>query len=111
MPRKRAWKLLLIPAAVAACAGGADAPEQQAASVADEVRPLQLRQAVESVYDLEAPPAEEGYNAGGVTFDLTVRYMTDYVFRGIDRSEGSGNFNDEKGNPVIFDPDPDFKPG
>jgi hypothetical protein len=66
----------------------------------------------ESVYDLEAPPTEEeGFNAGGVNFDLTVRYMTDYVFRGIDRSDGSGGFNDEKGRPVVFDPDPDFKGG
>jgi hypothetical protein len=120
MLRNRAWKLLVLPAAATLWAGAAaigDEPPVAAQDlapgprVADAIKPLQLAQAVESVYDLEAPPAEEGYNAGGVSFDLTVRYMTDYVFRGLDRSEGSGNFNDEEGNPIDFDPDPDFEPG
>jgi hypothetical protein len=125
MLRTRAWKLL-VPTAAAMWMGGfavgaeppvAAAPTDELAglrlpAVADEaIRPLHLMQSVESVYDLEAPPSDEGVNAGGVTFDLTVRYMTDYVFRGIDRSEGSGQFNDDEGNPVVFDPDPDFEPG
>jgi hypothetical protein len=82
-------------------------------SVADAFRPFHLMQDVETIYDVEAPPAEDaGFNAGGVNFDLSVRYLTDHVFRGIDRSEGSGGFRDEEGNPVIFDPDePDFEPG
>lgn len=109
MEPKRAWTLLLIAAGWTASARAADPTELPA--VADSVKPLQLVPSVESVYDLEAPPQEQGINAGGVNFDLTVRYMTDYVFRGIDRSEGSGQFNDEKGRPVVFDPDPDFKPG
>jgi hypothetical protein len=59
-----------------------------------EVQPLQLAQLgdVESIYEDVGPPKpEEGFNAGGVTFDLTVSYLTDYVFRGIDRSEEAGN--------------------
>jgi hypothetical protein len=123
--RNRAWKLLApaVAAAVMICGPGVGADEPapppapfdaaaELPAVADAVRPLHLSmQNVESIYDLEAPPAEEGVNAGGVSFDLTVRYMTDYVFRGIDRSEGSGGFNDDEGNPVVFDPDPDFEPG
>jgi hypothetical protein len=69
-------------------------------------------QDIESVYDLEAPEAdEEGFNEGGVHFDLTVRYVTDYVFRGIDRSEGTGQFNDDEGNPIVFPEDPDTEGG
>src|SRR4051812_39952440 len=67
------------------------------------VRPLHLAQDFESVYDLEAPPpADAGVNEGGVNFDLNVRYLTDYVFRGIDRSESNGGFNDDKGRPIVF---------
>jgi hypothetical protein len=112
-----------MAAAMAVC-GAARADEPAAAepaagaavgtiSAGDLLRPLHLFQNTESVYDLEAPAEEasEGFNAGGASFDLTVRYMTDYVFRGIDRSEGSGQFNDAHGNPVVFDPDPGFSPG
>lgn len=46
----------------------------------------------ESIYAPPQPQREnEGVNEGGVDFDLTVRYMTDYVFRGIDRSEIGGH--------------------
>ena len=45
----------------------------------------------QSVYAPPAPPREdEGINAGGVNIDLTVRYLTDYVYRGIDLSEAGG---------------------
>jgi hypothetical protein len=45
----------------------------------------------ESVYAPPIPPSEEeGTNQGAVNLDLTVRYMTDYVYRGIDRSEVGG---------------------
>lgn len=141
MARNRAWKLLVavatavatatatIGGSVAAAAEG-EAPwdsapassaqasptqvlPERASSVAGAIRPLQLGQDFESVYDLEAPPAPDaGVNEGGVLFDFTVRYLTDYVFRGIDRSEGNGGFNDAKGNPVVFNPDdPNFQPG
>ena len=118
--RNGAW--MLVAAAVAgvssSCccvAAGAAEPGKVPGplSVADAVRPLRLLQDVETIYDVEAPPAEDvGFNAGGVNFDLRVRYATDHVFRGLDRGEGSGRFNDEEGNPVVFDPDePDFEPG
>jgi hypothetical protein len=42
-----------------------------------------------SVYAPPRPPREdEGLNLGGVDFDLTFRYATDNVYRGVSRSEG-----------------------
>ena len=91
----------------------APAAQPRGVSIADAVEPIFLMQDYESVYDLEAPPPQnQGVNEGGVNFDFQVRFLTDYVFRGIDRGEGSGGFNDDEGNPVVFDPDePDFEPG
>lgn len=133
VPSRRAWKLLLAAVAGVTLGGGSvsggaaaeAAPDaatvdrasggatRPAPSIANAFRPLHLMQDVESIYDIEAPPAEDaGFNEGGVNFDLHVRYLTDHVFRGIDRGEGSGGFNDDEGNPVVFDPDePDFEPG
>ncbi len=56
------------------------------------VQPVHLSFAPEeSVYGPPQPPTElEMVNEGGVNVDLTVRYMTDNVFRGIDRSEVGG---------------------
>ena len=49
----------------------------------------------ESVYAPPAPPSEEeGRNEGGVEFGLAVSYMTDYVFRGIERFDGIGESED-----------------
>lgn len=52
---------------------------------------LSLQPEPESVY---APPEpfreEEGFNAGGVNFEFTVAYLTDYVFRGIEIFEPEG---------------------
>src|SRR2546425_9224706 len=59
----------------------------------DESKPLTLRMQPdsESVY---APPApanpDQGINEGGVHLDLTVNYMTDYVYRGIEVLEPPG---------------------
>jgi hypothetical protein len=51
-----------------------------------------LQEEFESVYAPPAPPRDdEGINEGGVNIDLTVRYLTDHVFRGIDRSEVGGH--------------------
>jgi hypothetical protein len=45
----------------------------------------------ESIYAPPEPPAEgQGVNEGAVHTELTVRYMTDYIFRGLDRSDGQG---------------------
>lgn len=115
MLRNRAWRVLVAAAAALSVSGAvaqAEEPDNASSSITRSLRPLQLAQEFESVYDLEAPPpADAGVNEGGVHFDLNVRYLTDYVFRGIDRGEGNGGFNDAKGRPVVFDPDPDFKPG
>jgi hypothetical protein len=52
---------------------------------------LTLQQEPESIYAPPQPPREdEGVNEGGVHIDLTVRYMSDYVYRGIDFSEVGG---------------------
>jgi hypothetical protein len=57
---------------------------------ANEARPLFL-QDQESIYAPPEPVKEqEGVNAGGVNFRLTVNYMTDYVYRGVDHSEVGG---------------------
>ena len=46
---------------------------------------------VESVYAPPAPTREnEGTNEGGVNFLIDFRFLTDYVWRGIDRSESGG---------------------
>jgi hypothetical protein len=51
---------------------------------------LQAR-APESIYaPPEAMAEEQAVNAGGVNFTLNATYWTDYIFRGIDRSESSG---------------------
>ncbi len=47
---------------------------------------------VESVYAPPEPPREnEGVNEGGVNFNLDITALTDYVWRGIDRSEAGGS--------------------
>ena len=49
----------------------------------------------DSVYAPPAPPREdEGVNEGAVHFDLAIRYTTDYVYRGVDRSEYLGRLPD-----------------
>jgi len=91
----------------AACAGvllatmsagslAADAPaETPAGAPAPSYFPsasgFTLQQEPESIYAPPQPPREdEGLNEGGVHIDLTVRYMTDYVYRGLDFSEVGG---------------------
>ena len=59
---------------------------------AQETTPARQRQEVESVYAPPEPPREnEGANDGGVNFSFDYAYMTDYVWRGIDRSESGGS--------------------
>lgn len=114
--RSRAWTLLAAAAVAGAVTTGGAArvaqgdntslAQQPGGKILPPLKPLSLMQTdvPESVYDLEAPPAPDlGVNEGGVHLDLTVRYVTDYVFRGIDRSEGNGGFNDEHGDPLVFD--------
>jgi hypothetical protein len=54
----------------------------------------------QSVYAPPQPPREdEGVNQGAVNFELTFRYMTDYMYRGVDRSE----FGSEDSPNLQFD--------
>jgi hypothetical protein len=53
------------------------------------------QQPAESVYAPPLPPSEaEGVNLGAVHLDLDVRYMTDYVWRGIERFDRAGATED-----------------
>lgn len=89
---------------VMACAGvSVAAPPGDAPAVfaiGPTTRPVYLQE-VESIY---APPTpkqpSEFINEGGVNFDLGVNYMTDYVYRGVDRSEVGGA---EDGPNLQFD--------
>jgi hypothetical protein len=64
------------------CAAGAHAQDPA---------PFSLAQIPESVYAPPTPLREgEGVNQGGVHVDLVVNYLTDYIYRGIDRSEVGG---------------------
>ena len=46
---------------------------------------------VESIYaPPEVTPLEQGTNQGGVNVDFRFNYLTDYIWRGIDRSESGG---------------------
>src|SRR4051812_12770621 len=49
---------------------------------------LELQPAPESIYAPPAPSSDNsGVNEGGVHLDVAVRYLTDYVYRGVDRGE------------------------
>jgi hypothetical protein len=75
--RRLAGVVALVGAAAMAQAGAFDAPLY-----------LTLQQDVPSVYAPPMPATEEqGLNQGGVHVDLEVRYMTDYVFRGVELLE------------------------
>jgi hypothetical protein len=82
--------------AVAAILAGSTAALAEHAPSADEASPttvhkLSLSPDDESVYAPPALPSERGgLNEGGVNFGLNVMYLTDYVFRGVDRGEGAG---------------------
>src|SRR6188768_3058582 len=90
MRRRSAWMFvasLVVVTALAASARSARAEVQP-------LKPMQLAQLdeVESIYEDVGPPKpEQGWNQGGVTFDLTVSYLTDYMFRGVERSDNGGN--------------------
>ena len=58
----------------------------------DQPSYLSLAQDVDTVYAPPTPPREdEGVNLGGVNIDLAVRDRSDYVYRGVDRSEAGGH--------------------
>ncbi|MCC6239243.1 MAG: hypothetical protein IT448_02955 [Phycisphaerales bacterium] len=58
----------------------------------DQPSQLTLTPDVASVYAPPSPNSEtEGVNSGGVHIDLEVRYMTDYIFRGMEILEVPGS--------------------
>ena len=65
--------------------------------------PLTLAMQVRAPESIYAPPEameeEMAVNAGGVNFTLNATYWSDYIFRGIDRSESSGR--EDSGNVQI----------
>jgi len=65
--------------------------------------PLNLSLQAQTPESIYAPPEamaeENAINAGGVNFKLNATYFSDYVFRGIDRSETSGR--EDSGNMQI----------
>jgi len=79
----------ILVAATAAAAARAQVTPAVAASDLAAPAALTLLPEDQSVYAPPAPPREdEGVNAGGVNFDLSFRYATDNVYRGVSRSEG-----------------------
>ena len=84
----------ILTAATAVAAALAVSPSRAVAAAAPDAPGLPspatlslLPPEGESVYAPPAPPREdEGFNAGGVTFDLMVRYATDNVYRAVSRS-------------------------
>jgi hypothetical protein len=79
-------KIFAAAIAVGVAADAVAAPPDVAA--APFARSLLLVDDPGTIYqEREAPRADAGVNAGGAHFSLTVNYMTDYVYRGIDHSE------------------------
>jgi hypothetical protein len=57
---------------------------------ADDVEPVKLMLEPQnpSVYALPTPPTkEEGVNAGGANVDIKLTYLSNYIYRGVDRTE------------------------
>src|SRR5438874_7818347 len=86
-----ALNLLLATLVAAAAATTAGADDRAGSNFSSAPLLLTLENQPESVYAPPEPPTEEqGINQGAVHVDLSVRYMTDYIFRGLDRSDGVG---------------------
>src|SRR5262249_33579392 len=93
------WPVVAVAAALASRAGAAE----PRADIGDRPVKLTLQPEDQSVYALPAPPTqEEGGNAGGVNGEVRITYLTDYIYRGVNRtdfinsqssSESSGNAN------------------
>jgi len=64
------------------------------------LQPLCLQEQRESVYAPPTPLREnDGVNQGAVHTELAVRYLTDYVFRGIERFEFDPGFPRDPASP------------
>src|SRR5215213_6116588 len=81
-------------AAVMSAVGGGGGARAAGAESTHLVTPLDLALQLESPESIYAPPEASSeanaVNAGGVNFTLNAIYFSDYIFRGIDRSETSG---------------------
>lgn len=73
---------------------GSTALAQEKQEQRDETQPVKLmlqpaaQPADDSVYALPVPATEDqGINQGGVNVNFRVTYLTDYIYRGIDRAE------------------------
>ena len=104
--RGNAFSILTVALFVASFAASSSRAQLAAP---DFVTPISLQQRPESIYAPATPPREDqGLNEGAVHLDLTVRYMTDYVYRGVDRSEIGGR---EDAPNLQFDGKLDFDLG
>ncbi len=92
-------KLAWAAVAMAVALSTADATRAQSAVPSDSataisVEPLRLDAQPEQYESVYAPPEnagdEKGTNQGGLNIDLRVGYLSDYIWRGIDRSESGG---------------------
>lgn len=75
---KRTWPLALAALGLAAQVRAEDGSAFK----------LGMQPQDQSVYALPTPATpEEGVNTGGVNLDIKVTYLTDYIYRGVDRAE------------------------
>ena len=97
---------LLLFAGLSAAAGEAPLryePETESLAAPVKLAMLQPGPQDESVYAPPAPPSDaEGANTGGINLDLSIRYLTDYLYRGVDRTRfigaATGDDIEEKAN-------------
>jgi hypothetical protein len=96
--KRAAWAMVAAAGVGLLCGGHAVRGESS-----ELVAPLDLALQVGQPESIYAPPEamgeEQAVNAGGVNFKLNATYFTDYIFRGIDRSETSGT--EDSGNVQI----------
>ncbi len=79
---------VMLPMFVSAQAPTTKPSADSQSSFFDHPLKLAMEPDAESVYAPPTPPTEEeGINQGAVNLDFTVRYMTDYVYRGVDYGE------------------------
>ena len=84
-------------------------PPSETSNPPSSVLSLEMLPEDQSVYSPPAPPKEdEGFNSGGVNIDLTFRYMTDNVYRGVSRTEQE---NHPHSNNLQFEGRLDFNLG
>jgi hypothetical protein len=78
--------LTFLVALTATTTARAQSPTRAPAAPAPEPQSVYADQ-----FDPETASEDAGGNTGGVNFDMTFRYLTDYVYRGVDHSEDGGN--------------------